>query len=94
MELQERILNRKEIDLDVKNAMETLFEEELMNLQNDLHDWKIEEIDGRRTIFYKEKELYSKAIEGANTMRPFAQCSMDLITDLPLVEGYDSIWLW
>jgi hypothetical protein len=24
-------------------------------------------------------------------MRPFAQCSMDLITDLPPVEGYDSI---
>jgi hypothetical protein len=31
------------------------------------------------------------AIEGANTTRQFAQCSMDLITNLPLVEGYDSI---
>jgi hypothetical protein len=31
------------------------------------------------------------AIEGANNTRPFAKCSMDLITDLPLVEGYDSI---
>jgi hypothetical protein len=31
------------------------------------------------------------AIEGANTTRPFAHCSMDLITDLPLVEGYDAI---
>jgi hypothetical protein len=31
------------------------------------------------------------AIEGANTTRPFAWCSMDLITDLPSMEGYDSI---
>jgi hypothetical protein len=45
MELQERILNRKEIDLDVKNAMNTLLEERPTNLQNNLHDWKVEEID-------------------------------------------------
>jgi hypothetical protein len=31
------------------------------------------------------------AIEGANNMRPFAKCSMDLIMDLLLVEEYDSI---
>jgi hypothetical protein len=31
------------------------------------------------------------AIEGANNTSPFAKCSMDLITDLPPVEGYDSI---
>ena len=30
-------------------------------------------------------------IEGAKTTRPFAHCSMDLITNLPLVEGYNSI---
>jgi Integrase core domain len=30
-------------------------------------------------------------IEGANNTRPFAKCSMDLITDLLPVEGYDSI---
>jgi Integrase zinc binding domain len=31
------------------------------------------------------------AIEGANTTKPFSPCPMDLITDLPLVEGYDFI---
>jgi Integrase zinc binding domain len=31
------------------------------------------------------------AIEGANNTRPFAKCSMDLITDLPPMEGYNSI---
>ena len=29
--------------------------------------------------------------EGAKSTRPFANCSMDLITDLPLADGYDSI---
>ena len=30
-------------------------------------------------------------MEGAKSTRPFANCSMDLITDLPLSEGFDSI---
>jgi hypothetical protein len=30
-------------------------------------------------------------VEGAKTTRPFANCSMDLITDLPPADGYDSI---
>src|ERR1700734_2749784 len=30
-------------------------------------------------------------IEGAKSMRPFAHCSMDLITDLPQRDGLDSI---
>ena len=30
-------------------------------------------------------------VEGAISTRPFANCSMDLITDLPLSEGFDSI---
>ena len=29
--------------------------------------------------------------EGAKLLRPFANCSMDLITDLPSAEVYDSI---
>jgi hypothetical protein len=158
-ELQEQILNRKKLDLDVKNAIETLMKEGLTSLKNDLEDWKIEEIDGRKTIFFKEKNYIPKdlelwrdivkmyhdhetaghpgeletyngirqnywwqglwtfvknyvqgcgicqqfkinwslsnpayiAIEGANNTRLFAKCSMDLIINLPLVEGYDSI---
>ena len=30
-------------------------------------------------------------MEGAQSTRPFANCSMDLITDLPPVDGFDSI---
>jgi Integrase zinc binding domain/RNase H-like domain found in reverse transcriptase len=158
-ELQERILNGKKLDLDVKNAIETLMEGGPTSLKNDLQDWKIEEIDGWKMIFFKEKNYIPKdlelqrdivkmyhncktaghpgeletyngirqnywwpglqmfvknyvqgcsicqqfkinrspsnpayiAIEGANNTRPFAKCSMDLITDLPPVEEYDSI---
>jgi Integrase zinc binding domain len=158
-ELQEQILNGKELDLDVKNAIKTLMEEGLTSLKNDLQDWKIEEIDGRKTIFFKGKNYIPKdlelwwdivkmyhnhktaghpgelesyngirqnywwpglwtfvknyvhgcgicqqfkinrslsnpayiAIEGANNTRPFAKCSMGLITDLSPVEGYNSI---
>ena len=35
--------------------------------------------------------LAYQAIEGAKTTRPFAHCSINLITDLPPVEGHDSI---
>ena len=58
--LQERILNRKELDIDVKNAMETLLQEGPTNLKNNLEDWKIEEVDGRKTIFYKGKNYIPK----------------------------------
>jgi hypothetical protein len=61
MELQERILNGKELDLDIKNAIETLMEEGLTSLKND--DWKIEEIDGRKTIFFKGKNYIPKDME-------------------------------
>jgi transposase InsO family protein len=30
-------------------------------------------------------------IDGAKSLRPFAHCSMDLITDLPLADGFDSV---
>jgi hypothetical protein len=62
-ELQERILNGKELDLDVKNAIETLMEEGPTSLKNDLQDWKIEEIDERKTIFFKEKNYILKDLE-------------------------------
>jgi Integrase zinc binding domain len=62
-ELQERILNGKELDLDIKDAIETLMEEGPTNLKNNLQDWKIKEIDGRKTIFSKEKNYIPKDME-------------------------------
>jgi RNase H-like domain found in reverse transcriptase/Integrase zinc binding domain len=62
-ELQEQILNGKELDLDVKNAIETLMKEGLTSLKNNLQDWKIKKIDGRKTIFIKGKNYIPKDME-------------------------------
>jgi hypothetical protein len=53
-ELQERIVNGNEIDLDVKNTMETLLEEGPANLQNDLHNWQVEKIIFQKIRNYNE----------------------------------------
>jgi Integrase zinc binding domain len=62
-ELQERILNGKKLDLDVKNAIKTLMEEGPTSLKNDLQDWKIEEVNGQKTIFFKGKNYIPKDLE-------------------------------
>ena len=58
--LQKRILSGKELDIDMKNAMETLLQEGSTNLKNNLEDWKIKEVDRRKTIFYKGKNYIPK----------------------------------
>jgi RNase H-like domain found in reverse transcriptase len=62
-ELQKWILNGKELDLDIKNPIKTLMKEGPTSLQNDLQDWKIEEIDGQKTIFFKGKNYIPKDLE-------------------------------
>ena len=59
-DLQERILQGKELDWDVKNAIETLQEEGPTDLKNDLQNWKIEKVNKKRTIFYKGKNYIPK----------------------------------
>ena len=53
--LQERILNSSDKMTDIKTTLETIMKEGPTNLQNDLANWKIEDVDGRKTMFYKEK---------------------------------------
>jgi RNase H-like domain found in reverse transcriptase/Integrase zinc binding domain/Integrase core domain len=157
--LRDRITKNKDYDFDVTRAIELLQEEGPTSIQNDLEDWKIEEVDDQKTIFYKGKQYIPKdqelrrdilklfhdhetaghpgeletynsvkqhywwpglrvfvknyikgcgicqqfkidrnpshpsfvPVEGAISTRPFAHCSMDLITDLPPVEGNKSV---
>jgi RNase H-like domain found in reverse transcriptase/Integrase zinc binding domain len=157
--LRDRITKNKEYDFDATKAIEFLQEEGPTNIQNDLEDWKIEEVDDQKTIFYKGKQYVPKdqelqwdilklfhdhetaghpgeletynvvkqhywwpglwifvknyvkgcgicqqfkidrnpshpsfiPVEGAISTRPFAHCSMDLITYLPPAEGSGSI---
>jgi Integrase zinc binding domain/Chromo (CHRromatin Organisation MOdifier) domain len=157
--LRDRITKNKEYDFDITKAIELLQKEGPTSIQNDLKDWKIEEVDDQKTIFYKGKQYVPKdqelrrdilklfhdhktaghpgeletynavkqhywwprlwifvknyikgcricqqfkidrnpshlsfiPVEGAISTRPFTHCSMDLIMDLPPVEGSDSI---
>jgi Integrase zinc binding domain/Integrase core domain len=159
IDLRDRITRNKEYDFNVTKAIELLQEEGPTSIQNNLEDWKIEEVDNQKTIFYKGKQYVPKdqelqryilklfhdhetaghlgeletynsvkqhywwpgmqilvknyvkgcricqqfktdrnpshplfiPVEGAISTRPFAHCSMDLIMDLPLTEGSDSI---
>jgi hypothetical protein len=43
--LRDRITKNKEYDFDVTKAIELLQEEEPTSIQNNLKDWKIEEVD-------------------------------------------------
>jgi Integrase zinc binding domain/Integrase core domain len=159
IDLRDRITRNKEYDFDVTKAIELLQENGPTSIQNNLEDWRIEEVDDKKTIFYKGKQYIPKdqelrrdilelfhdhetaghsgeletynsvkqhywwpglrvfvknyvkgcgicqqfkidrnpshpyliPVEGAVSTRPFAHCSMDLITDLPPAEGSDSI---
>ena len=159
--LQEWILDSSDKTTDIKTTLETIMKEGPPKLQNNLANWKIEDVDGRKAIFYKgrncipddqglwqdvvkmfydhktarhpgELEMYNwvrqyywwpglwtfiktyvqgcricqqfkinrspshpayQPIEGANTTCPFANCSMNLITNLPPINGYDSIFV-
>jgi Integrase zinc binding domain len=58
--LRDRITKHKEYDFNVTKAIELLQEEEPTSIQNDLEDWKIEEVDDQKTIFYKGKQYVPK----------------------------------
>ena len=38
-----------------------------------------------------QQNQHTSLLKEAKLTRPFANCSMDLITDLPLADGHDSI---
>ena len=50
--------------------METLLQEGPTSLKNNLEDWKVEEVNGKKTIFYKEKDYIS------NYNETWSRCTM------------------
>jgi Integrase zinc binding domain/Chromo (CHRromatin Organisation MOdifier) domain len=58
--LRDRITKNKKYDFDVTKAIELLQEEGPTSIQNNLEDWKIEEVDNQKTIFYKGKQYVPK----------------------------------
>ena len=41
--------------MDIKTTLETIMKEGPTSLQNDLTNWKIKDMNGRKAIFYKGK---------------------------------------
>jgi hypothetical protein len=60
IDLRDRITNNKKYDFDVTKAIELLQEEGPMSIQNNLEDWKIEEVDDQKTIFYKGNNMFQR----------------------------------
>jgi hypothetical protein len=58
--LRDRIMKNKEYDFNVTKAIELSQEEGPTGIQNNLEDWKIEEVDNQKTIFYKGKQYVPK----------------------------------
>jgi hypothetical protein len=58
--LRNRIMKNKEYNFDVTKAIELLQEEGPMSIQNYLEDWKMEEVNDQKTIFYKGKQYVPK----------------------------------
>jgi Integrase zinc binding domain len=58
--LRDRITKNKDYDFDVTRAIELLQEKGPTSIQNDLEDWKIEEVNDQKTIFYKGKQYIPK----------------------------------
>jgi len=154
MELQQKIANSTDMDLDAANALKALLGQAPVTLQKDLEDWKIDIFDNKNILFYQGKNYIPRNTElrkdivkkyhdeisaghpgeietlnavkehywwprmrsfiknyvkgcgtcqqfkinrnpsnpsynpipGPVTMRPFANCSMDLIMDLPPIK--------
>ena len=55
LELQDQILKAMDLDFNISSALEKFLDRELPNLTNDLDDWKVENLENRKAIFYKGK---------------------------------------
>ena len=58
--LQDRIVNAKEYNFDVTNAIAILLEDGPRGIQNNLEDWKIKKKDGKKILFCKGKNYMPK----------------------------------
>jgi hypothetical protein len=58
--LRDRITKNKEYNFDVTKAIKLLQEKGPTSIKNNLEDWKIEEVDDQKMIFYKGKQYVLK----------------------------------
>ena len=60
VDLQERIANANELDMDMANVLQTLLGNGPTILQNDLSDWTTEEFNGKQILSIRAKTIFQK----------------------------------
>ena len=60
MELQEKIANSTDMDIDAADALKALLGQAPTNLQKDLEDWTIDIFDDKNILFYQGKNYVPK----------------------------------
>ena len=63
LDLQRRILNTKTFDSGVGEVLGNLLQEGPSPLRTDLHDWRVENINGNKVVYYKDKTYIPQDIQ-------------------------------
>ena len=59
-DLQQKIANSNDLDMEALTAIELLIGKGPTNLQRDLEDWTIQEFEGKNILFYQGKNYIPK----------------------------------
>jgi hypothetical protein len=59
-DLQQKIANSEDLDIEAIKAIELLIGHGPMNLQKDLEDWTTQEFKGKNVLFYQGKNYIPK----------------------------------
>ena len=62
-DLQQKIVNSNNLDMEALTAIKLLIGKGLTNLQRDLEDWMIQEFEGKNILFYQGKNYIPKDYE-------------------------------
>ena len=63
LELQEKIASAQELDRQVADALKLLTGNGPSHLKDDLSDWKVEESENRKVIFYQNKNYVLRDLD-------------------------------
>ena len=63
LDLQRKIANSKDLDMEAIEAIDTLLNKGPTHLQRDLEDWATEEFEGKNVLFFQGKNYIPKDYE-------------------------------
>ena len=62
-ELQDRILEARDVDHNMSEALDQLLNSDISDLSKDLNDWKVEKMEKGNVIFYQGRNYIPKDYE-------------------------------